>query len=50
LIEIDWFANAERGREFLNNTAVSHLRNFASQETTDELQDLFNRSQAIDGH
>ena len=41
LIEIDLFANAERGREFLNATAISHLRNHASQEVTDELRDLF---------
>ncbi|MEI6676277.1 MAG: hypothetical protein WCO57_13990, partial [Verrucomicrobiota bacterium] len=41
LIEIDLFANAERGREFLNATAISHLRNHASQDVTDELQDLF---------
>lgn len=44
LIEIDWFANAERGREFLNNTSMSHLRNYASDELTDELRDLFKKA------
>ena len=48
LIEIDLFANAERGREFLNNTAINHLKNHAAQELTDELRQLFKQqSEAI---
>lgn len=41
LIEIDLFANPERGREFLNNTALGHLRASASPAAADELRDLF---------
>jgi hypothetical protein len=41
LLEVDLFASAERGREFLNNAAITHLRDFATPETVAELQDLF---------
>jgi len=41
LIEVDWFADSERGREFLNNTALSHLRDHVKAATADELHDLF---------
>ena len=41
LIEVDLFANSARGREFLNNTALSHLRNHVNAATADELRDLF---------
>ncbi len=49
LIEIDLFANAERGREFLNSTAISHLRNHTSQEVTNELHDLFKQQADASG-
>jgi hypothetical protein len=49
LIEVDLFANAERGREFLNSTSISHLRNYASPEATDELRDLFKQQAEASG-
>ena len=50
LIEVDWFANAERGRDFLNKTALSHLRNQVSPAIADELHDLFTQQAATIGH
>ena len=39
-------ANAGRGREFLNTTAVSHLRNQVSPALADELHDLLTKQAA----
>ena len=50
LIDIDLFANPERGREFLNNTALSHLRNHAGADATEELRDLFKQQSEAIGH
>jgi len=50
LIEVDWFAHASRSREFLNTTAVSHLRNQISPTLADELHDLFTQQAAAIGH
>jgi hypothetical protein len=50
LIEVDLFAHAERGREFLNSTSLSHLHNYASPEATDELLDLFKQQAASIGN
>ena len=41
LIEVDLFANSERGREFLNNTVLDSLRNQLNAAVADELRDLF---------
>ena len=46
LIEVDWFANAGRGREFLNGTALSHLRNQINPALADELHDLLTKQAA----
>ena len=50
LIEVDWFANSERGREFLNDTALSHLRNQVAAPLADELHDLFTQQAAALAH
>lgn len=41
LLEVDLFASAERGRQFLNDAAMEHLRDFTTPETVAELQRLF---------
>ena len=46
LIEVDLFANPERGREFLNNTALTHLRHLVDAAIADELLDLFKQQSA----
>ncbi len=49
LLEIDLFISAERSREFLNNTSISHLRNYANPAATDELRDLLKQQAADPG-
>ncbi|KAB2640498.1 MAG: hypothetical protein DVB25_03905 [Verrucomicrobia bacterium] len=46
LIEVDWFANSGRSREFLNSAAISHLRNQVAAPIADELHDLFTQQAA----
>jgi len=50
LIEVDLFAHSERGREFLNNTSLSHLGKHAGAAATDELRDLFKQQAEAIGH
>ncbi len=41
LIEIDLFASGNRGRDFLNRTALDRLRNSSSPAVADELRSLY---------
>ena len=40
LLEVDLFAAADRGREFLNQAAIAHLRDFTTPEVVEDLQSL----------